>query len=349
MKNLLLLIGLMFLSLNARADIELPRHLTFGRSDFLFKVLRETCYSLYFSKTSMGRPCNPAFLGYEQENRNHVHAFFGNNVKYFDEAMQVLNYTASESTVRGLFNQSRDAQFEADIEYYFGRDNWLISISPARLTYYSLIRNRVLPFVTLYTSLEPTIRGQIGWDIGSNLYFGLQGRLMNRNFIANEFFLTDAITDPDAVLKVKNQTLFYVEPGLVWDAKEMPLEPQVSLTVTNLGAANKEYDELPIEPEVELGFSLRPMTNLGNLRVGPHLSFNRENKDLTDPLRLGAVYEQDRWNFLGSVKENEIDIGAFYQDEKFSAGLIFDHKYIENLKGYDEHLNTWYFQFGYEI
>lgn len=349
MRHFILILTCLVLTHLVQAEVEVPRYLTYGRSDFLFKALRESCYSLNFSKTSMGRPCNPAFLGLEPEDRHHIQVFFGNNVKYFDEAYRVLNYTASESTVRDLFDQSRDNQFEADLEYYFGRDNWIISFSPGRLSYYSLIRNRVLPLITLYTSLEPTLRGQIGWEINDDLYFGLQARAIARNFIASEFYITDAVTDPEAVLDVRHQNVLYLEPGLIWKATQMAMEPEFSLMVTRLGAADKEYDELPIEPEVELGVNLRPSTPIGNLRVGPHLSFNEENDDWTDPLRLGAVFELEKMSYLGSVKDNEFDIGAFYQGDKFNGGIIFDHKYIENLKGTSEHLNTWYFQVGYDI
>ncbi|MFN8791106.1 MAG: hypothetical protein ACK5Y2_06585 [Bdellovibrionales bacterium] len=114
-----LLLGLGWPQAWADPRVDIPQPLVSGRSDFISRSLKESCFSMSVANTALGRPCNPAFLALHQEERFFAHVFFGNNVDYVDEVLEVLDYEASTPTVQGLFSQSRDAEFEGDVELFY--------------------------------------------------------------------------------------------------------------------------------------------------------------------------------------------------------------------------------------
>lgn len=333
----------------AQSNFRVPHSLASGRSDFVSRGLLESCYSIALSDISMGRPCNPAFLGLHQEEKFLVHAFVGNNVRYVADALEVINYKASTSTFRRLFNQSSDAEFEGDLELYYSKDDWTLSFSPSRVTYYSLIRNRVLPYISVYASQEHIARAQKAWTVTEDFYVGLQARAVVRKFLFSEFFVADAVVEDSDLLKTRYQSVLYLEPGFLWTPRDTEWEPQLSATVTQLGVNSRHYKHLPHDPEGEIGVSVKSVLGSGNLRFGPHVSLNRRSDRWEEHIRFSGVYEIEPVQIVGSFKINQGNAGVYYQRERFNGGLIYDVQYIENLQASDELLHTWYAQLGYEI
>ena len=306
----------------AQAKFEAPRRMTSGRTDFLTRAIWESCYSITNSSTAIGLPCNPAFLESVPEEKVFLQAFASNNVKYFHDAYDVIMYKASTSTVRRLFSQSRDARFEGDLEIHYQKDNWAVGFSPSRLSYYTIVRNQVLPFISLYASNEQVLRGQMSWDWNSEIKVGLQARAVMRAFILSEFFATDAVVEDSNVLRRHYQNSIFLEPGVVWSPSQLAMETQISATVTQLGISNHHYAGIPDRPEGEIGFSVRPETKAGTLRIGPHLSFNEQNPQIKDQLRLSGIYEIEKLKYLASISKSELDVAAFVQRNDLSAGVV---------------------------
>ena len=302
------------------------------------------------ANTALGRPCNPAFLALHQEEKFFAHVFIGNNVDYVDEVLEVLDYEASTPTVRGLFSQSRDAEFEGDIELFYRKNDWTLSLSPSRLTYYSLIRNEVLPLLSLYASLEHVFRAQKSWTLNLEWHLGLQARAVSRRFILTEFYVTDAvINNGEGLVDARTQNLLFIEPGVLWTPNWGAWEPHISAAATQTGLRSREDDEIPDSPEGEVGFSVKVPGLSGKLRMGPHVSLNaRQHEEWDEKIRIAGVFDQDNFQGTFSFKVNQVAVGGHYQGKTWTGGVIYDLQYLENLQARDEYLTTWYFQLGFQ-
>lgn len=340
---------LILFPLFAQAGFEAPHRMTTGRTDFLSRALWEGCYSMETDGTLMGLPCNPAYLESVSGEKIFVQAIASNNVQYFRDAYEVLMYKASTATVRRLFSQSRDARFEGDAEIHYQKENWAVSFSPTRTSYYTLVRNQVLPYISLYASNEQVLRGQMSWFWNPEIRLGLQARAIVRTYILSEFFATDAVVENSNVLRKRYQNLFFVDPGLVWSPSAVPLQTQVSATIKQVGFSNHHYSRIADQPEAELGLTVSPEVSQGRLRLGPHLSFNSQATAFKDQLRFSSLYELHQISYLASLGKSEVSLGAYATKNAFNGGMTFNLESVESLKGRDENIFTWAVQLGYEI
>ncbi len=328
--------------------VEVPRQLTSGRSDFKARALGDNCYSMDLEGDT---PCNPAFLAGDAKDYWFGHFFMGNNVNYYKDAKEVLDTRANTETFERLFSQTRSSELNADLEFGYRKNYFAASFSPSKIGYYSLIRDRVLPYISLYASQEQILRLQSAWKIQDSFYLGLQGRAVSRKFILSDFFLTDVLAEggSDRVLNARYQNVFYLEPGLLWSAPEIFLHPQASFVITQAGLYDKRYDDLPSQPEAEMGASVRPDIGFGTLEVGGHVSLHPQTKRWTDLVSAAATLTVGNFQWVGSVSENQADAGLMLQFSKLQGGILYDYRIFENLLGEKDQRHTWYFQFGGQI
>ncbi len=347
-KNFYVLWILTWLIWNTTFAVDVPRGLSSGRSDFKSHVLGDNCYSMDLLGSL---PCNPAFLARDPKKNWNAHVFFGNNVQYYKDAKDVLDNRGDTATFQRLFNQTRSSDLEADLELGLRQDHYAFSLSPSKIAYYTLIRDRVLPYISLYASQEQVLRFQEAWKLSNNFCFGIQARGVSRKLILSDFFLTDLVAEggSDRLLNIRYQNIFYLEPGIVWEIPEINMKPQVSLVITQLGLADKKIDNLPVSPEAELGASIRPEVSNGVLELGTHLSLHSQSQRWTDLFSAAAIYSLGVAQFAISVRENQADLGFSLQLGKFQSGLLYDYQIFQNLIGERDERHTWYFEVGGEI
>ena len=78
----------------------------------------------------------------------------------------------------------------------------------------------------LFASIEESARAQFGSYLGEDFYWGTQLRYLHRRFIANEFYLTDILTeDAGRILSPADQNSVYVEPSIMF-APENDWKPE---------------------------------------------------------------------------------------------------------------------------
>ena len=294
-------------------------------------------------------PCNPAFLAIEDRKGFETHVFLRNNVDYFKDAIQVIQNKADTETVRELFSQTKDARFEADLEANDRFETWAVSVSPSRLSYYSLVRNRVLPYLSLFAAQEHILRLQKAWSYSDQMSFGIQLRGLYRRLILSDAFITEAAAEGGAetLLRVQHQTLVFAEPSLVWTDPSLPWQPQVGLMFTQTGWVSKKIEGLQTDPEAELGASFQPFENQPELKIGPQFSFNSEAENWGDHARMGIQYQMsDQHLFQGSFSSFELNLGYALKWQQLHAGIIWELQRVENLIGEKDQLQTWSLQLG---
>lgn len=340
---------LAFLFSSAGRAAEIPRELSLGSSDFTHRALGSACFAMDASID--GLPCNPAFTAKERRSQFQTHIFFGNNVEYADDAKNLLNEQGDQDTVRRLFNQKRSAEMEANIELGYLREKMGLSVTPYRLSYYSLIRNTSLPVITIYAAQEEIVRGQVASYVSGDFYFGLQVRGVHRKFVASQFTLADAVVEGgrEGVMPVQYQRALYFEPGLLWAPEDQPLQPQISLAVTQLGTVDKKYDHLPASPQGHFGASIKPLTEWGVLELGGNVSHKSQYEKWSELVRLASSYRLGITQTSFSFTEDQYDLGLLLSVQALRAGLVYDYKRFENLLGEKDQLHTLYFQLGAEF
>ena len=340
--------GVLFLSFMAEA-IEVPRSIPLGTSDFTHRSLGTTCFAM--DAVVDGLPCNPAFTAKERKAQLQTHIFFGNNVSYVQDVNDIMNKQSDQKNIEHLFNQTRSSEMEANVEAGFLTEKFGLSFSPYRLSYYSLIRNSALPVITLYAGQEQVIRAQLASYVQDDFYFGVQLRGVQRRFILSEFTLTDALAESsqDEIFRVREQKALYFEPGFLWAPEDRLWGPQVSLTLTQLGAVDKKYTELPASPEAHLGTSVKPPVTYGELELGTTFSAQSRYEKWTDLIRLGVSYKLGATQYIASATENQYDLAFLLHYKGVRGGLTYDFRKFINLLGEKDEVRTIYTQIGIEI
>ncbi|MBX2988978.1 MAG: hypothetical protein KF802_13905 [Bdellovibrionaceae bacterium] len=332
----------------AHAAPSAPRSLTLGLSDSDDKALGGVCHSLDVGGQAL--PCNPAFIARETKPNFRAQLFAGNNISYMQDVSKLLDGEGDRENMQRLFSQTRASEMEANLEGAYRRPTFGVAFSPYRLMYYSFIRNRSLPVITLLAAQEQTLRFQFAGYAGDDWSWGLQVRGVRRTFIASTFSITDAFSeDHDDILGPRQQSAVYLEPGFLKEYPDSPWRTQFTGTLSQLGAVDRKADDFPTSPELHLGSAVRPPVSLGELELGLDLAFSSQTSHWSDPFRLGASYEIGVTKVSGSAGASEHAFGFQLRYWDMTGGLTYTSRWIKNWIGEDEWVRTVYLQFGFNI
>jgi hypothetical protein len=326
-----------------------PRSLTLSQSDSSVKALGGVCYTTDVGAQAL--PCNPAFIARDSKPDFRAQFFTGNNISYLQDVSDLLSGDGDAATVNSLFSQTRASEMEANIEGGYRRPTFGIALSPYRVLYYSLIRNRSLPVITLLASQEQTLRSQFGGYAGNDWSWGVQLRGVHRKVIAKTFTLTDALSESGRVglFDAENQNAIYVEPGFLKEWTEEPWRPQFTLAIAQLGYVDRKIEDFPTSPELHIGTAVHPPVGLGIWEIGLDAALDSKTESLQDPFRLGSSYEIGVTRLSGSFSRSDHALGFQLKYRDLSGGLTYTSRWIENWLGEDEWVRTVYLQFGFDL
>lgn len=339
------------LSFTRALAFEVPRNLTSGKSNFAWHTYYDGCYSMESFLPAL--PCNPASLiklrdlKSQTDDKNfYGQIFFGSNVEYVKDVKSILDNSAKTETVQRVLNENRSSELEADLEFGSLYKNWAWSFSPSRITYYSLIRDKALPWISIYASQEQVLRVQYAKKFGDSFSAGLQLKGVRRQFIFSEFFITEALTEggADNVLKNKTQNALFLEPGLTWAPENQAYQPQVSLAIMQLGTVDHRYEGLKTEPEGQLGLSIKPPSFEDLLELGIQASLHSQYNQVHELIRLAASYDLSPVQLAGSLNDTHQNIGVLLKIGPVQAGIIFNHEKYRDILGRSDDLNNYFFQ-----
>lgn len=344
-----LLIGALILLAQASAlAVEVPRYMSYGSSSFASHGLGYTCFA--FDVGADVLPCNPAFMAKERKRVFKSNVFFGNNVSYAQEVVDLVKGNADQGTVKKLFEERESSELEANVEAGFLAETFAISYSPARINYYTLFRNQALPEVTVFASQEEATKLQLASYIEKNMYLGLQMRYVHRKFIASNFFLTDALAENGKDLfRSQEQNILYFEPSFLYSRNDIAYLPEVSLSLVNLGLYDEKFEEYPSSPQVHLSGSIQPVVAYGNLGLGGDIFWDQSVKSALEPLTLGAFYRFGVLKLFGSLAEHNNGVGFQVIYENFNLGLTYSYRQIKDALGEQFSYRRVYMQLGIEI
>ena len=350
MRTQLVFVLLILISLGSSfaQAMQVPSSMAFGNSSFLGQAMGNTCYAFDLGADTL--PCNPAFMAKERERQFKGNIFFGNNVKYTQEATDLLRGNANDATVQRLFNQKESSELESNVDVGFLTETFGIAYSPLRLNYYTLFHDQALPQVTLFASQEESLRAQVASYWANNFYWGLQLRYIHRKFIAQEFYLTDAFAENGSDLfQPREQNVLYAEPTVMYSLDDHWLRPEVSYSLVNIGFADRTYDEYPSTPQSHVSGSVNPDFGIGKLGVGFDYFWDRTVEKILDPFSVGAYYQMGMLKLFGSLGTNTSGLGFNVVVNKISVGLAYSSKTIQDDLGDRATFQRVYMLLGVEI
>lgn len=343
-----LLLSLMFLhAIQARA-VAMPRSMLQGNSSFMTQAMGQTCYA--FDLPSDTLPCNPAFMARERERQFKANLFFGNNIRYAKEASDLLQGSANDETVRNLFRQRESSELETAADIAFLTETMGFAIQPVRLNYYTLFRNQALPEVTLFASREESLRAQFASYMDRDLYWGVQIRYLHRKYIAQDFFLTDALAqDGSKLFEPEEQNVLFLEPSLLYANDEHWLRPQLSASLTNWGFADRKSTAYKSSPQFHVSGAVVPDFGPGKWGFGFDAFWDNQVDTALEPLSLGTYYEIGILRVFGSVAQKSSGLGFGASVGDFNLGLAYSDKTVENTFGDKATYRRVYMLLGVEI
>lgn len=327
---------------------QVPRELSLGRSDSASKLLGGVCFTTDTGRQAL--PCNPAFISRETGSDFRVQFFAGNNISYLRDVSELLSGEGDEATVERLFSQTRPSEMEANVEGAYRQPLFGIAFAPYRIIYFSAIRNRALPVITLLAAREQSLRFQLGSYLGEDWSWGLQVRGVRREFIARTFTIADAVVEgSDSLFAAQTQNAFYLEPGLLKEWTDSAWKPQFTLAVTDLGYVDRKDEAFPASPALNVGGAVHVPVGLGIWELGLNAHLHSDSGAWSEPLRLGTSYELGVTRFSGSLGASDHALGFQMNYKDFFGGLSYSSRWIENWVGANEWVRTVFFEFGFDL
>lgn len=319
---IVLLLSLMFLHALKAHAIQMPRSMAQGNSSFMTQAMGQTCYA--FDLPSDTLPCNPAFMARERERQFKANLYFGNNIRYAKEASDLLQGSANDQTIQNLFSQRESSELETAADIAFLTETMGFAIQPVRLNYYTLFRNQALPEVTLFASREESLRAQFASYMDHDLYWGVQFRYAHRKYIAQDFFLTDALAqDGSKIFEPEEQNALYVEPSLLYANDEHWLRPQMSASLVNWGFADRKSSAYKAAPQFHLSGAVVPDFGPGRWGWGFDAFWDNQVETAIEPFSLGTFYEIGILRLFASLAKNTSGAGFGASVGDFNLGLAY--------------------------
>jgi hypothetical protein len=341
-----------FLFFQIGEAVEVPRDLRGGQVGFVSRTLGAGCRA--FDVPSDVLPCNPAHLAKNRERTFSADLTFGNDISYSDEARKLIRGEADKATVSKLFSERKTADLQSQIEFGYVASNFGFSITPLGVNYRSLFRNSSLPEVSVFASQDQAARMQLASYMGSSLSWGLQLRYLQREVISRRFFLTDALAeDGEKLFQPERQTMFFVEPSIMYASDDSVHRPEVSLGLINSDVIQKTAavaEGIKPIPELHLSGSIDPFElSMGRWSLGFDSAWDREEKIGFAGLTLASTYQLGILTLLGSVGEKANGLGFSVLSGPLRVGLTSSSRTDEDASGFKSTQQRYDFMLGIQI
>ncbi len=309
------------------------------------KGMAQACLS---TLTPDGLPCNPALT---LRNKKPVMTFEGllsNGYENLEKVRLLMDKEITQEAIDKVFVGSKTIQIEGNADINFRSKYLSGQYSPASVKAFSVIRNEANPDIELFAVQESGFTLQTGYEIYEGLLLGVQGRLVQRKFIRQRFKLAELATpEGKALLKPKEQTATYIEPGAVYFLP-LPWKPRISVFIPNIGSVSKSYDEFLTPIEAQGGFAFSPPLAWGELDISVEMRSMNYDESYAERLRLGILYHFGSMWLSAGADVNGLSSGIYFNLKNISAGIMYSTTQLVNEKD-DFYTQTVYVQLGWQI
>ncbi len=312
------------------------------------RALHANCITSFITGQST-LPCNPAALAEIQDPTFASTLFFGHGYDSAQKTLTVLQGEITSENLEEIINQNETLSSELSATVLFKKSHWGISFSPFRLVYQSKVVDKAYPQVLMYAAQEESLQFQLGTAITQKLEGGLQVRWVHRKVSYDQFAFYDYIVDSKNFLKVLEQEVLYIEPGLTYHISEN-WDPRFSLLLSNGGFARTKISFIDTEPDLIVGFGLTPPMPFGTL----DLSLTLADEDLpelapSEKLRVGASYSLALAKSVLTLGAHDLSLGLLTQLWSARVGIYYSWVRNATLDQSIYDSDTFFTEFGFDF
>jgi hypothetical protein len=277
--------------------------------------------------------CNPALLGEDSETDSNgtpgvllkghsfgVNLFFGDEANTLYKNRSLISGGKQAELAQAILSDTRPVRFEASAMLWWRSEKMALSYQPTRVTYFSAVRNPAYPDIAIQAMQEQSVQWQTGGFVTDTWRIGVQLRYLERKFVYEEFTLFDALPHIEDYFKVRDQKAFFVEPAIAYEFNQSQelkdWRPLLTTHLTQAGWTDHSFDDVPVEPLLDSGFSISPPIRYGTWELG--LNYHWTTRVSAErKFRFGTLY---RWSFA------EVDLA--YDQDQWSLGFLARMKMI---------------------
>ncbi len=325
----LILGGLLSLSVFAQATpMRVGPTLSTYRMGIATDALGSACFAFDVGADLL--PCSPADIAFTRGNSGKAQVYLANNLRISNEALEILRRDQSTPEfLEEIFNERRSSELQAAIDLAWRREGWGLQLTPIRLFYHSSFRNEALTEARLLVFQEAAANLQWGRYLGDDWAMGLQTRLVNRKFVSQSFFLSDAYSESGrGLLDPQEQTLLYLEPGIQYHGLDYALKPRFGVTMTNLGVTNRA-SSFSQRPQFHVAASINPDIGESVLGLGIDAFLHEDLVEAKDAFTLGVAWSLPIFQVFGSVSTEASALGVNVPLGVFNLAASFRRESVD--------------------
>lgn len=328
MKRALLVALILMGSFAQAAPMRVGPTLSTYRMGIAADALGSSCFAFDLGADTL--PCQPADIAFTHENRGSAQIYLANNLKLSNEAIEILRQDQSTPEfLEHIFNERRSSELQGAVELAWRRQSWGLQLTPYRIFYHSSFRNDALTEARLLAFQEMSANLQWGHYLGDDWAIGMQTRLVNRKFVSQTFFLSDAYAESGrGLLDPKEQTLLYLEPGIQWHKEESALQPRFGVTMTNFAVTDRA-SSFSQRPQFHVATSINPEIGDTRLGLGVDAFLHEDLVEAKDAFTLGVAWQLPIFTIFGSLATDASAIGVNVPMGIFNLGASFRRESID--------------------
>lgn len=309
--------------------------------NFISYALGDACYSIGTWEYYL--PCNPAFIAFDRPNRFFINFFGTSDLSHYNDVQSILGGSGSRSTVDRVFSKGAAYESQANLELGYYSSNFGVSLSPSRYYIYDSVVNPPLPRISLLAMRETNLRMQFGSFLSTDWAFGIQGRLVKREFIYAEAYLTDFLVESGPqLLATKSQYGIYAEPGFVYAPEGMEWNPMATFALSNLGFVDRVSEAFSTKPSLHIGGSVNKRYDFGDTHVGMDSYISENMAGFLSSLRLGILYNVGIISTSYSIARDDYILGLGVKLGPVNLGFSIWNKFLVDLSGQRHPTETYY-------
>lgn len=295
-----------------------------------------------------GLPCNPAWTPLAAKSKFGATAQLSNGYATLTNVQKLLDGKITQELIDSLFAQGKILQLEALLDLTFQSKYLSGKYTPLSVKGFSVVRNEANPDVDLYAVEEKGFTFHSGYEVFSGFFAGIQVRLISQKSIKQRFKLVQLGTQQgQELLKPKEQTLTYIEPGIGY-LFSGTWRPRFSILVANLGFTSNEVSEFKIPAEPQVGFAISPLVTWGEFDFTLDYKSLSYEESAAEKFRLGGLYRFGSMNLSAGIDSAGVSGGIYYELDKVNAGIFYSTTQFPNPKG-GFYTQTVYVQVGWQI
>ena len=271
-------------------------------------VLGQACYSIHSSILDLD--CNPAFMAGEQRQMFRVNVVGNDKVGTVNSYRERLGDGGAPELIADLSSERDPVIAKAAASVWYQYENWAFGVVPIRAGYAALSRNMALPDISANVYKDLEVFGQAGWFVTDDrrFRFGLKTRYIHRDYVYQNFLLTDAIANP-ALVGIRRLDVVYVDPSIAytWDSS---WEPTLSAAVTYLPLFQTGAT-LPFRPSYEIGLSSKFIVFDHAYVSTTHFTGRPDTQDFFQRFSYSGMFEwAPHFNFTFTLGKNLFAVGV---------------------------------------